>query len=243
MLIKDEKCFYHNIEVRFCDCDKNKRMRLETILRNTADVAGIAYTAKGYSHSWLWERGFVFLLSRVAMNIKRTPVSEEKLTIETWENGVKGAIFYRNVAFYDENGNEVIACSTAWTLVNPAARTILKPSAFTGKVDPYPEKPVDCKTAAKIKAEGDFTPCESRKIVYSDIDANNHVYNAVYAGIACDVLPDELIERELREFEINFKQEVILHETLELEQSLVDNTAYVIGKIGNTVSFESKFVF
>lgn len=243
MLIKDERCFYKDIEVRFCDCDNQKRMRLESILRNAADVAGIAYAAKGYSHSWLWENGFVFLLSRVSMKIHSIPHSDDKITLETWEEEVKGVIFYRDVVFYSEKGEKLISCSTAWSLVNPNTRTILKPSAFTGKVEPCPDKELSCEKATRLKLEGEFSECESRRIVYSDIDANNHVYNAVYGGIACDVLPDELIARELDEFRINFKQEAVLHEVMPLKLRLDGNIAEVIGMTGESVSFECRFTF
>ena len=45
--------------------------------------------------------------------------------------------------------------------------------------------PADCPPCRKIKWE-DGTLAGRRKVVYSDLDGNGHVYNAVYAGIACD---------------------------------------------------------
>lgn len=227
----NKNCFNKQIEIRFYDCDKSHRARIETLLRYTADVAGIAYAAKGYSHEWLWERGFVFLLSRASFEIKRMPKADEALTLSTWEREVKGVCFYRDVVFYDNAGNEIVSASTAWTLVNPITRVILKPSAFTGKIDPHPNMKANCPEAARIKRPAATALCGTiskaqparRKIVYSDIDGNGHVYNAIYAAIACDFLPDGLTEKNLVRFAINFKQEALLHDTLKIEQEITED--------------------
>ena len=67
---RDPKCYYKDVEIRFCDCDKYKRARIQTLLKIMADIAGVAYAAKGYTHAWLWERRSVFLVTRVAIRIR-----------------------------------------------------------------------------------------------------------------------------------------------------------------------------
>lgn len=240
---KDNKCFYKDIEIRFYDCDSKKRARLETIMRYIADIAGIDYTSKGYSHSWLWENGFVFLLSRVSIHINRMPVADEALTMETWERGVKGALFYRDVVFYDKQDNAIVESTTAWVLVNPNTRTILKPSVFTGNIPKYEDKKVNCLPASRLKFKEELDSVGKRRIVYSDIDGNNHVYNAVYSAIACDFLPQELMEKDIKDFIINFKREAVYGDDIEMMTKITDNSSIVQGEVGKEISFQCKFEF
>lgn len=226
----------------FCDCDYKKRAKLATIMAYMADIAGNAYADKGYSHSWLWENGFVFLLSRVSVHFERMPVAEETLIVHTWEVGTKGVLFCRDFEIEDSNGEIIISAQTQWILANPHTRQILRPNAFTGKIHPHPERRARANEPQKIKmAQIDFLG--ERKIVYSDIDANGHVYNAVYAAIAYDYLPLSLLERELTDFCINFKQEAKLGETLSILFQQEENHGYLLGKLQESVSFECEFTF
>lgn len=234
-------CFYKDVEIRFCDCDKQKRARVETILRIMADIAGVAYGARGYSHAWLWEHHSVFLVTRASIRIHRMPVADETITVETWERCIKGVLYYRDFAFYDAEGAKIVEGETAWVVVDPETRTIQRPSDFPGTFEPLPEKKTDTLPTARLKPEGDFTPVGERKIVYSDIDGNNHTYNAVYVGIACDFLPPAYTDRPLRDFRINFKQEALLGETLTIHTALQENSALVLGTLGDTPSFECEF--
>ncbi|WMJ21775.1 thioesterase [Paludicola sp. MB14-C6] len=235
--------FTKEIEIEFCDCDNQKRAKIATIMKHMADIAGLAYADKGYSHTWLWEHNFVFLLSRVSIHIDRMPKADEKLVLHTWEHDIKGPLFYRNFAFYDVNETKIIEAATAWVLVNPTTRHIQKPSAFTGNTNLMPEKIVHTIPLSKFKIDEILEKKGTRKIVYSDIDANNHVYNAVYAAIACDFLPQEMMDKKLTDFRINFKQEAILGQNLIIKLNCMNNKTVVIGNLNQIQSFECEFTF
>lgn len=233
-----------SVQLRFCDCDYKKRAKLSTILANLTDIAGLAYTSKGYSHEWLWENEFVFLVSRSSLHINRMPKADEIITVETWERDVKGSLFYRDFVITDENNLPVIEASTAWILANPNTRQILRPSSFTGKVDIQPEHFAKVQKIARLKiADDKLNFIDNRKIVYSDIDANGHLYNAFYADIAFDFLPIELTQNELVDFQINFKKEAKLGELMQIYSNVEGNIAYIVGKLDAVNSFECVLTF
>jgi medium-chain acyl-[acyl-carrier-protein] hydrolase len=241
---RNPNCFYKEVEIRFCDCDRHKRARIETILRIMADVSGLAYTARGYTHTWLWERGNVFLITRAAIRTHRMPEADETILVETWEQRTKGIYCYRELRFYDAAGNCIVEGDTAWVIVDPQTRAIIRPADFVGEFQHHPELSVDTLPVARLKPEGEFFPAGEREIVYSDIDGNGHTYNAVYAGIACDVLPPAWIEeRRLTDFRINFKQEALWGQSLTLERALSGDRAFVVGKLPDALSFEAEFWF
>lgn len=243
MLKHEKDCYYKDVEIRFCDCDKHKQARIESILRIMADIAGVAYAAKGYSHAWLWERHSVFLVTRASIRIHRMPAADETITVETWERTIKGAQYYRDFAFYDQQGERIVEGETAWVVVDPYTRTIQRPDEFPGTFTPLPEKRPDVLPTARLKPKGDLERVGERTIVYSDIDGNNHTYNAVYAGISCDFLPADLLDHPIRDFRINFKQEALLGETLEIRRRIDGHEAIVAGYLGDAMSFEAEFHF
>ena len=240
---RDPRCYYKDVEIRFCDCDKLKRARIQTALKIMADIAGVAYAARGYTHAWLWEHRSVFLVTRAAVRIRRMPVADETVTVETWETGIKGVQYYRDFGFYDSKGNKIVEGQTAWVVVDPVSHEIQRPSAFPGRFEPIPGRVADTLPPARLKPEGKYAGQGMRTIVYSDIDGNNHTYNAVYAGIACDFLPGELLEKPLTDFRINFKQEAMLGETLQIKTQLAENYAAVLGELPSAISFEAEFYF
>lgn len=235
--------FKKDVELRFCDCDYKKRAKLSTIMCYMADIAGLAYADKGYSHTWLWENNFVFLLSRVSLHMTRTPKADEKLTIQTWEHSTKGALFNRLFEIYDETNTIIIGAYTQWVLVNPQTRCVLRPNSFTGKMDFHEDKKVNTLECEKLKISNEILEIGERKITYSDIDANGHVYNAVYASIATDFLSSEEVDRNIVDFRINFKKEAMLGEILKINKFSQQNKTYIVGYVENTISYECEFTF
>lgn len=234
--------FEKQVELRFCDCDYKKRARIATLMAYMADIAGVAYADKGYSHSWLWENNFVFLVSRVSISIKRMPVADECLRITTWEREMKGVLFYRDFNIKDSENRTIVEASTAWVLANPHTRQILRPSDFTGKIHQNPEYKANVTPPNRMKISEELQWVGERKIVYSDIDANGHVYNAVYLGIACDFLPEEFLVRDLADVQINFKQEAKLTQVIQMKTMVNGNTAFIVGEVDGITSFEVKMV-
>lgn len=242
-MIKREGSFYKNVEICFCDCDFKKRAKIHTILKLMADIAGDAYGSSCLTHDELWERGFVFLLTKISVHIERIPMTGEHIDIETWEQGQKGTQYIRSFAFYDEKGDSIIEAQTTWVLVNPNTRSIVRPADFTGSFNPIPDRIPNVAPAGKIRPVSELADAGERKVVFSDLDQNGHVYNAVYSSIACDFLPFQMMENDISDFKINFKKEAVIGDVLNVKTAVCENKATVAGYLGEDVSFECEFTF
>lgn len=231
-----DSIFNKTVEIRFYDCDSKKRAKVSTINKLIADIAGIGYSAAGMTHQWLWDHGYVFLLSKVSIHFGRTPIADESITVSTWERGNKGASFLRDFEIFDATGSKIIDARTEWILVNPESRQIIRPSSFEGIRATLPEKQANAPDCKRLKfPEGSFAG--ERQVRYSDLDGNGHVYNAVYADIAVDVLPPALREKKLKTYQINFIHEAKLGDTLSLFTAVDGNTVMVKGCVGEKDSF------
>lgn len=213
-----ENSYMRQEELIFADCDKNQRARVAALLSKVGAFAGYDYDARGLTHDVLSGMGHAFLLSRVALRIHRCPVVRDVLTVTTWENGAKGAHLRRVFEMVDQTGTLCVSAKSDWILVDPVARKILRPGAFTAKPLTVCPKAIDCPDPKKITApkEG-VEDLGTRRVVWSDLDGNGHLYSGNYGDIVWDFLPADLQERCPREFYINYSKEVTLGQTLRLE--------------------------
>ena len=234
-----EKIFRREQEVHFYDCDPQSRMKISAANRLLADMADAHYAARGMDHRWLWEYGFVFLVSKVSIRFDRLPCPREILTADTWERGIKGASFLRDFEVRDAEGNRVLTACTAWMLVDPATWQVLRPSAFPNAQPTGIE--ADCPPCRRLKMD-EGLPVGKREVRYSDLDANGHVYNAVYSDIAVDVLPEEFRKKQLYTFQINFIHQAVLGDTISLFlQQTDDYTVVIKGVVGDHDCFLCEF--
>lgn len=229
-------------DVQFFDCDYKGRMKMSAILRICAEVAGYDYTEKGLSHEVLWDMNMVFLTSRASVHINSYPTSKQKLTISTWECGKKGAMFLRGLYFTDKStGNILIEALTGWLLVDPNTRRIYRPGQFGYDMPQVTDRQLKALPIAKIAAE-DAVRAGEWTAHNTDIDANGHVYNAVYADVASDIMSPEEFEADISDMRINFVSEVKNGEKIELFRSDGVNSTVIIGKSGEKTCFEYEII-
>ncbi len=230
-----------NRYIPFYDCDYKKRLRLSSILKYAAEIAGYDYTQKGFSHKYLWDNQMVFLLSRVSLKIEEYPLHSQDLTYETWECGKKGALFLRGVDFISENKTK-ISYQSGWVLANPITRKMLRPSAFNQDMPQIMDRTITAPSLDKIVAKN-LLKIDEHKVRYSDIDPNGHIYNAVYADICDDILSKEDFERDIDTFKINYISEAGMGEKLCLYQQKEGNSIIVVGKSIEKTCFEAEYIF
>ncbi len=225
--------YFRETEIFFRDCDEKKRLRLSVLLSFFVDNAGKDYTGKGWSHDNMLRYRQAFLLSRVRVRIAKLPRIDDIVTVYTCERDIKGPLFIRDYALYDKKG-DALACGTSdWLLIDTEKRRILRPSDFHGTASKN-EKIVDCPDCEKLSIrESGLELAAERKILRSDLDANGHLYSARYADIVLDCVD----AADIKEFEINYKKEILRDQTVSLFSGTENEKISVLGKTGETVNF------
>jgi acyl-ACP thioesterase len=100
-----------------------------------------------------------------------------------------------------------------------------------------------CENPAKIKVPSEVSCMCNRTARFSDIDFNGHVNNTVYADIMCDALPEDYQKRVPKSFEINYVNEVLQGEHLEILAFVSDDEVVISGRVLEKIAFVGKFVF
>lgn len=230
--ILTENSYSRQEELVFWDCDRNKKVRMATLLSKVAAFAGYDYDARGLTHERLLAMREVFLLSRVALRIHHCPGVRDVLTVTTWENGAKGAHLQRVFEMADQTGRLCVSVKSDWILVDPESRKILRPGSFTAKALTTCPKEIDCPETRKIMLpkEG-LEDLGMRQVAWSDLDGNGHLYSGNYGDIVWDALPADLQEQTPLEFFINYSKEATLGEKLCLK-GFRDGNEYLMEGMG-----------
>ncbi len=235
--------YEHTFVPDFADFDSMGKLKLSALLHDLSECAGMACAELGYDRKWMMEHNHVYLLSQYRIEFFETyRYGEAKaLQIKTWETGSKGASVIRNYCLTDDNDRLIgYVCST-WLLADPKNHKLLRPADFTGYVPrttlDYPIKMIQ-KIEVELQEEHSFIP-----VRYSDLDMNQHVYNARYADIIMDVLPQRYQNAAIKEFEIRYKKEVKAGESLAIGVKAKGNTVMVYGMVADTVSFAARLSY
>lgn len=241
--VLEENSYLRQKQLIFADCDRYQRARVSTLLSIAAAVAGADYDARGLTYDKLYEMREVFLLSRVALRIHRDPRALQTVDVTTWEDGVKGAHMQRVYEIADSEG-VMVSIRSDWILVDPVTRRIMRPGTFTAKKLGTCPKTIDAPEPQKIllPREG-LEELGTRKIVWSDLDGNGHVYSGNYGDFVWDYLPADLQEKLPREFFINYSKEATLGQELRLVGFRRDNEYLVEGVGPEGVCFSARCVF
>lgn len=226
---------------RFGDCDCHKRASVYSIMKLLTELSGEDYEYKGLGHTFLWERGQTFLVTRMRLEFPRLPQYTETAVAETWERTVKGPYFYRDYDVCSQRGERLIIGTSMWLLVDPLSREILRPGALIGGLPRENPDHVPCADCKRLKHDSSLPLLGSRPIYYSDLDANGHVNNAVYGKIAVDFMPAALRERPIKAMDITFAMETKPDEIIELYGGETPSGYAVQGMVGDTLHFACEF--
>lgn len=237
----DGKIFNRRFIFCFGDCNPKKEGSLYAILKLFSEMAGEHYERRGLGHGLLWERGIVFLLSRVSLRIHEPPRYGETTTTSTWEKDIKGPLLYRDFEMRGPDGRLLVSASSAWLIADPISREILRPSVL-GDMVLCNEREADCEPPRKLRRNTELAPLGERPVYYTDLDSNGHVNNAVYGRIAMDFLPEALREKRVRDFHITYNMEAKLGETLSLSGGDTKGF-YELQGSGDELHFATAFIF
>lgn len=215
--ILTENSYIRQEELIFGECDRNENLRMAGLLGKIASFGGYDYDARGMTREVLLEMGYAFLLSRLSVRVHQRPKYGETLTVQTWENGAKGVHMQRVFQMKNDEGCLCVSAKSDWILVHPETHKILRPRSFVHQeFIPCPVE-IDCPEPKKIALpKDDLEELGVRRVAWSDLDGNGHLYSGKYGDIIWDHLPADLQDEMPRDFYLNYSKEATLGQELRL---------------------------
>lgn len=176
----------------------------------------------------------VWMIVRMWVRLDRPLRWNETVTVQTWHRGAKGASSYRDFDLFVD-GEQVGEAVSSWVL---ADRDNFKLLRLDNVVEFHGTDGGErCKSIKlhRMKMPVEPTGREERVMRYSDTDINGHVNNIKYADFACDALhlEDKLGDAFVHEIYLNYANQCMAGETIELETAVEDGQCWVRGGDGN----------
>jgi len=179
----------------------------------------------------------------VQLKFHRIPKLREKMTVTTWQRCIKGVQFIRDTEFLDEEGNLLIEATCGWILADPINHKIKRPTDYKmGQlVENQSDKALFGSGRVKISIPENSEKIATRRVVFTDIDYNNHLNNTRYADIISDFVPDLGEKVEICELDLVFAGEAYLNEDIEIFRTKTEDDTYIInGTHSRGRCFESR---
>ncbi len=223
----------HKFEIGFRDVGKSNKLTNKALLGFLEDIAGKHSNMAGYGLNNIEKTGVTWVLLNWKIKVFNNPLYGETVFVKTWARDTAKFYTYRDFEVYNKN-NELIAIATSkWALLDAKTMSLIKiPNEViapyeieTKKV--FGEEP----EPNKIMIPNEISSVSNYIVQRKDIDINGHVHNVTYMDIAYEVLPEEVYNNiDCSSFEIMYKKETKLGETVKCFYSKIDNTHYIVMK-------------
>lgn len=223
----------HKFEIGFRDVGESNKLTNKALLGFLEDIAGMHSNQVGYGLNNIEVTGLTWVLLNWKVQVFARPIYGETVLVKTWARDTAKFYTYRDFEVYDKDNNKIAIATTKWVLMDAKTMSLIKITdeiiapynIETKKV--FGEEPEPNKLLIPEEFSSTFDYVVQRK----DIDINRHVHNVTYLDIAYEVLPDEVYENvSFGSFEVMYKKETKLGETVKCFYSKIDNSHYVVMK-------------
>ena len=227
--------FEKNFEILSFQIDPSGKLRWASLADLLQEVAWKHADSRDFGQI-LFDRGFMWVLSRFEIHVRAMPSWGDTIKIETAGRGIDKLFALREFRVTDNNGKVLANAMSAWLLLDIKSKRPQRPSAVlppelfesTPSGDSLPEKillPEQPKTGKTFKVN------------HSDLDMNNHVNNVSYIRW----IEDFCLEKGFGfdSIGINYLNEALLGAQIEIRYSLNGKKMLVSGRSGDRDVFTS----
>ncbi len=208
------------------EVDFMSQTNIVTLFSYVLDSAGYASTGRGFGVDTLNEHGYTWVLSRFAIEVFKYPKIYSTIKIDTWIEDIGVIATTRNFRVYDESGEVIAQACSYWSMIDMKTRRPVNLQDSIFKDAPINPEKNDMNRPAKIlEIKGE--KADEIKVKCSDIDFNVHANSARYIKWQIDTYNlEDFKDRQIKRFDINFLQEVLFGETIEIYKEERGNEHY-----------------
>lgn len=227
-------------EVTIDKCSVNSKIRLTELLNLLQAVAGKQSDLGGMSYFDMQKNNQAWVLSSMRIEIEDLPKWHETIEIETWIENLSGIKTIRDFDVF-LNNKKIIGANSLWVVLNTEKRRPEVIAIAHDHLEKFPDKKPTLKTFNKINLTKNAEFVTSHKVVYSDLDALNHVNNVKYIEWCLDCLPFSILEKNLiKAIDINYLKEVTFNQNADIFYCIYEKEVYFYIKLNDLICFSMK---
>lgn len=238
-------------EQRICSYNVDRRLRLRpsAFMEFAQQMAYDGADILGFGEKKMIPLGAAWILARMHFRYVRTPLRDEDVILKTWHKGAGPIFFRRDFEITGADGQTEMLGTSEWIIMDIKQRKMVRTSAVDASLVPAtPQSEADALSEAAPKIvvpKGvEMVKIAEHKVLYTDIDINQHTNNTRYIAWAMDCLDEALTrDHDVSDVYINFNREAKPQEVVDLMYAEADGAFYVEGKVDGIQVFISKITF
>ena len=231
------------------EADANELLRPTAMLDMMQEAANVDATRLGFGFDNMIATNTAWVLSRLHLKVNSYPKWRDAIKLYTWHKGAFKLFYLSDFSLKDAGGNSLIDATTSWLIIDLNTRRLSRNSELADENTCIKEDAIS-EPADKITIPqgAEFESAGTHKVVWSDIDTNNHVNNVKYVVWALDIVNyEDSSKLPLKELFVNFDNEVLAGQEVELYKIRQETEEgiiyYVQGKVDGKQSFIIKLIF
>lgn len=206
--------FVQHHTVKWHDTDANRQVRPSALVTYLQETANEHLIHIGISLDQMRDQyGLAFILGGLSVRAYEPLSSGDAIEVETWTCGERG--FRHNRCFRVlREGKTVAEATSQWALVNLKDGSLVKVENMPCRIEP--EEPItlsDLSPRLRMPPLSQMELVGERRIVYSDIDYNDHMNNTRYPDMLCDFIP-EMRHSRMTGMTLSYRKEAAFGHTL-----------------------------
>ena len=230
-------------EITIDECSINSKVRITNLLNALQAVAGKHSDLGGMSYFDMQQNNQAWVLSSMRVEIEDLPKWHEVIEIETWIETLSGIKSIRDFNVW-LNEKKIIGVNSLWVVLNTSKRRPENIAISHEHLEKFPNKKPTQSPFHRIDLNQKVEWITNRKVVYSDLDALNHVNNVKYIEWCLDCLPIEILQKNnITSIDINFLKEVTFNENVSIYRCIIQNNVYFYIRLQETICFAMKLEF
>jgi len=224
------------------DVDKRFRLKVAAIFRYFQDIALKATEDLGADSISLSKRNIDWVITRMAVEIKRLPKCNEEIVVHTYPGKDMAMLYPRYFFVTDANNEVIIRSSSVWALIDNVSRKVIVDREVISKLpEEYHESQMELPERIVIPTDSRFI--EKRTIHYSDLDFNSHMNNVRYVELLMDTHDSSFYENNRVSFiNLNYMKEIKEKEAVEIYTD-ASNPEVISVKTNGNIAFLGKVSF
>lgn len=222
----------HNFFVGISHINTLSQLNNTSLLSYLEDMGLIHSEMVGYGISQINENKKSWVLLNWKIKVINRPKYADNLRIKTWSREIEKIYAFRDFEVYNQNNELVAIASSKWIYMDIENKKITKISDEVRNAYKIEDRYVfEDKEFPKLKEPETYLKKIDYKIAKNMIDINKHLHNIYYMDLAKEVLPDEItFSNEFNEFDIMYKHEIKLGDTVKIMYSKDDDYYTVVIK-------------
>ena len=219
-----EHAYQETYDILPHEVDFTKYIKPSQVLARLLTSAGIDSQSKNGGVDFLHEKGFTWVLSRIAFEFEKQPYLFDTVHSQTWVEANNKLINTRSFLVSYPNGDVAIRATSYWSMIDMNTRKVVN-LENNPLLANYPINPTSAgleapARVADVKEGQEF----QHTIAYNDMDYNLHANSVRYLQWALDTYPmQQFADKQIKRVDINYQHEIGYGVTVKLLKQENDN--------------------